>query len=234
MITVRERMDILSAYREVGSYRGAADICGTTPKTVKRAVLADAAKNATAGRGGRPQLRRRPRCRRRAGREDPRSDHREASAARRRRGRLRRLGPQLPASRRRGEGSVAPVEPSWPPAGRVVTGRHARDRLGRDRAAVGVLRGAGVEPLAVRVLRRQPARRHDHGCAGRVLRSARRCPRHRAVGPDGLPEGRRRSPGWWCPPRTTCGSRRTTGSGPTSARATTPSRRVSSRTSSAT
>lgn len=41
-------MDILSAYREVGSYRGAADICGTTHKTVKRAVLADAAKNASA------------------------------------------------------------------------------------------------------------------------------------------------------------------------------------------
>src|SRR3954463_211349 len=45
MITVRERMDILSAYREVGSYRAAADICGTTPKTVKRAVLAGAAKS---------------------------------------------------------------------------------------------------------------------------------------------------------------------------------------------
>ena len=48
MITARERMDILSAHREVGSYRGAADICRTTPKTVKRAVLADAAKEATA------------------------------------------------------------------------------------------------------------------------------------------------------------------------------------------
>ena len=48
MITVRERMNILSAYREVGSYRGAADICGTTHKTVKRAVLADAAGNAAA------------------------------------------------------------------------------------------------------------------------------------------------------------------------------------------
>jgi hypothetical protein len=33
-------MDINAAYREVGSYRGAADMCGTTPKTVKRAVLA--------------------------------------------------------------------------------------------------------------------------------------------------------------------------------------------------
>jgi transposase len=33
-------MDINAAYREVGSYRGAAEICGTTPKTVKRVVLA--------------------------------------------------------------------------------------------------------------------------------------------------------------------------------------------------
>ncbi len=40
MKSVRERMDINAAYREVGTYRGAADICGTTPKTVKRVVLA--------------------------------------------------------------------------------------------------------------------------------------------------------------------------------------------------
>ena len=31
-------MDIISAYREVGSYRGAAVISGTTPKTVKRVI----------------------------------------------------------------------------------------------------------------------------------------------------------------------------------------------------
>lgn len=36
-------MDMNAAYREVGSYRGAAEICGTTPKTVKRAVLAETA-----------------------------------------------------------------------------------------------------------------------------------------------------------------------------------------------
>jgi hypothetical protein len=41
MKSVRERMDILSAYREVGSYRAAAEICGTTHKTVRRAVLAE-------------------------------------------------------------------------------------------------------------------------------------------------------------------------------------------------
>ncbi len=28
-------MDIISAYREVGSYRGAAELCGTTHKTVR-------------------------------------------------------------------------------------------------------------------------------------------------------------------------------------------------------
>jgi transposase len=32
-------MDIRAAYRETGSYRAAADMCGTTPKTVKRSVM---------------------------------------------------------------------------------------------------------------------------------------------------------------------------------------------------
>lgn len=40
MKSVRERMDINAAYREVGTYRGAAQICGTTHKTVKRVVEA--------------------------------------------------------------------------------------------------------------------------------------------------------------------------------------------------
>jgi hypothetical protein len=31
-------MNIISTYREVGTYRGAAALCGTTHKTVKRAV----------------------------------------------------------------------------------------------------------------------------------------------------------------------------------------------------
>jgi transposase len=47
MKSVRERMDINAVYREVGTYRGAAAICGTTHKTVKRAVLA--AEAATSG-----------------------------------------------------------------------------------------------------------------------------------------------------------------------------------------
>jgi hypothetical protein len=32
----RARMDILAAFRELGSYRSAADLCGTTHKTVRR------------------------------------------------------------------------------------------------------------------------------------------------------------------------------------------------------
>jgi transposase len=36
----RERMDVIAAYRQVGSYRGAAAMCGTTHKTVRRIVAA--------------------------------------------------------------------------------------------------------------------------------------------------------------------------------------------------
>jgi hypothetical protein len=46
----RERMDVLAAYREVGSYRGAADICGTTHKTVRRIVQAHEAGGAARAR----------------------------------------------------------------------------------------------------------------------------------------------------------------------------------------
>ena len=31
-------MDVIAAYREVGTYRGAAEICGTTHKTVRRVI----------------------------------------------------------------------------------------------------------------------------------------------------------------------------------------------------
>lgn len=38
MESARERMDIVTAYRKVGTYRGAAQMCGTTHKTVRRVV----------------------------------------------------------------------------------------------------------------------------------------------------------------------------------------------------
>jgi hypothetical protein len=49
-------MDILSAYREVGTYRGAAEICGCTPKTVRRVIeRAESGEAVDAGR--RPAVR---------------------------------------------------------------------------------------------------------------------------------------------------------------------------------
>jgi len=39
-------MDIIAAYQELGSYRAAADLCGTTHKTVKRVMDKFAAEQA--------------------------------------------------------------------------------------------------------------------------------------------------------------------------------------------
>ena len=38
MKTAREKLDIITAYEETGSYRAAAELCGTTHKTVSRVV----------------------------------------------------------------------------------------------------------------------------------------------------------------------------------------------------
>lgn len=38
MKTTREWMNIIDAFRQLGSYRAAARVCGTTDKTVKRAI----------------------------------------------------------------------------------------------------------------------------------------------------------------------------------------------------
>lgn len=46
-------MDIISAYREVGTFRGAAAISGTTPKTVKRVIARHESGGGAPGRGSR-------------------------------------------------------------------------------------------------------------------------------------------------------------------------------------
>ncbi len=38
MLSARKQLDVITAYREVGTYRGAAEICGVTHKTVKRII----------------------------------------------------------------------------------------------------------------------------------------------------------------------------------------------------
>ena len=51
LLSARKQLDIVTAYREVGTYRGAAEICGVTHKTVKRTVERDEAGEARVGRG---------------------------------------------------------------------------------------------------------------------------------------------------------------------------------------
>ena len=52
MLSARKTMDVVAAYRDVGTYRGAAEICGVDPKTVKRKVLAHEAGELDEGRVG--------------------------------------------------------------------------------------------------------------------------------------------------------------------------------------
>lgn len=50
MLSARKQLDVITAYREVGTYRGAAEICGVDPKTVKKAVKRDQVAFARAAR----------------------------------------------------------------------------------------------------------------------------------------------------------------------------------------
>jgi hypothetical protein len=46
-------MDIIAAYQQVGTYRGAAEACGTTHKTVKRVIARHEAGGAVPARAAR-------------------------------------------------------------------------------------------------------------------------------------------------------------------------------------
>ena len=158
-------MDVLAAYREVGSFRGAAAICGTTHKTVRRIVEAHEAGSAGGDVPGRKE---------RGHNYDEVVDV-VAKRVESSKGRIsaKRL---LPAARTAGyEGSarnfrrlvadaeslMAKGQSSRTPPGGLDSGRHAGHRLGRAGRRACVLRGAGLVAGAVRALRRQRARRHD-------------------------------------------------------------------------
>jgi hypothetical protein len=49
-------MDVVAAYQNVGTFRGAAELCGVDPKTVKRKVLAHEAGLLTAERAARRRV----------------------------------------------------------------------------------------------------------------------------------------------------------------------------------
>jgi hypothetical protein len=148
-------MDVLAAYREVGSYRGAAVICGTTHKTVRRIVdrhEADGAAPQRKERGhnfddvtdlvakkvdssqGRISAKRLLPAARTAGYDGSARNFRRLVAAQKalwRKGNHRGRRPAV-----------------WTPGG------DAGHRLGRARWGARVLRGAGVVAGAVGALRR--------------------------------------------------------------------------------
>ena len=90
-------MDIIAAYQQVGTYRGAAEICGTTHKTVRRVI-----ERAEAGETGRvPVARARnydagDRGGREAGEGIGRSDLGEAAVAGRQGGGVSGITEELP------------------------------------------------------------------------------------------------------------------------------------------
>ena len=124
MKSARERMDIIAAYREAGTYRGAAEIAGTTHKTVKRVIARHEAGGAAPERA--------PRGRNYDGvaalvaervEKTAGPDLGEAAAARRPGGGVCRVGRGTSAawSRRRSRRCAAGASPGPPPGG-VVAG----------------------------------------------------------------------------------------------------------------
>jgi len=120
--SARERMDIIAAYREAGTYRGAASIAGTTHKTVRHVIARH-----EAGGGAPPRV---PRGRNydgvaalvaeRVSKASGRiSAERLLPAAG---GGVWRVGPELPPPGRGAEGVVAAGSSPGPPPGGVVAG----------------------------------------------------------------------------------------------------------------
>ena len=103
-------MDIISAYREVGTYRGAAVLSGTTHKTVKRVIARhEAAAARRSARRGSRNYRRRGGSGGRAGEGDGGADLGEAAAAGRPGRRVCGVGAELPAAGRGVQAGVARV-----------------------------------------------------------------------------------------------------------------------------
>ena len=120
-------MDIVAAYEQVGTFRGAAALCGTTHKTVKRVVAAHRPAGRRIGlddRVGPAEHRRGPRRDRGEGAGDRWADLGEAAAADRPGGRLHGVGEELPAGGGRGEGGVAAPAAGVPAVGQPTPGEH--------------------------------------------------------------------------------------------------------------
>jgi len=113
-----------AAYLEVGSYRGAVGICGTTPKTVKRSIEAARATEDGPAPGevrhnfdGVADV-----VAETVARAKGRITHGQATAAGGGGRRLPRVSPQLPPIGGRGEGGLAVDEPPGTTTGHLVPG----------------------------------------------------------------------------------------------------------------
>jgi len=164
LLSARKQLDIVTAYREVGTYRGAAEICGVTHKTISRVVNRSGAGEQQAGRprnyekvralvaakieqtSGKISAKRLLPAAQGAG---------YAGSARN----FRRLVATERGKYRQGQARARARRPAvWGPNEHLVID------WGAERAAR-VLRGAGVLAGAVRPLRRQRARRHHDAAA---------------------------------------------------------------------
>jgi hypothetical protein len=56
VLSERDQSDVITAYREVGTYRGAAQICGVDLKTVKRIVERSTGQAPTTGTSARVRI----------------------------------------------------------------------------------------------------------------------------------------------------------------------------------
>ena len=111
-------MDVISAYRDVGSYRGAAAICGTTRKTVKRIIELHEAGNAPVEKPSRARnFDEVSDVVAKAGPGGVGADLGQAAAARGAGGGLSRFGAELPPAGCRGQGAVAAGPSAGPAAG---------------------------------------------------------------------------------------------------------------------
>ena len=147
-------MDVIAAYRDVGSYRGAAEICGTTHKTVRRIIEAHETGQRLAGQArGRnfDQVRDLVvvRVEKTLGRISAKRLLPQAQAA----GYAGR--PELPPAGGPDEGGVASWPAPRPPAGVWAPGETLIIDWGYAGRGACVLRRAGLVPVSVRPVRRQ-------------------------------------------------------------------------------
>lgn len=105
--------------------------------------------------------------------------------------RLRRLGPELPLGRGRGEAALAAPAPGVPTLGPGPRRAPGHRLVHRGRLA-DLLRRVGLEPVALRAGGQRPAGAHHHADAGRVPRGDGGRSQDRAHRPDGMSEGRSR------------------------------------------